>query len=47
MMDLGWDPREGIFPSLRLIVSWLLTVAHRKLIVLCLQPFTFYVTNYA
>ena len=28
MMDSGGDPREGIFPSLGLIVSWLLAVTH-------------------
>ena len=26
MMDSGWDPREGIFLSLGLIVHWLLAV---------------------
>ena len=26
MMDSGLDPREGIFPSLGLTVSWLLAV---------------------
>ena len=27
-MDVGQDPREGIFPSLGLIISWLLAVAY-------------------
>ena len=30
MMDSGRDPREGIFQSLGLIVSWLLAVAHSQ-----------------
>ena len=28
MIDMGWDAKEGIFPSLGLTVSWLLAVAH-------------------
>ena len=28
MMDTGWDPREGILPSLGFIVSWLLAVTN-------------------
>ena len=28
MMDVGRNPREGIFPSLGLIVSWLLAVTN-------------------
>ena len=34
MMDLSRNPREGIFPSLGLIVlaAWLLAVAHKQVI---------------
>ena len=28
MMDSGRDPRKGLFSTFRLIVSWLLAVAH-------------------
>ena len=31
-MDAGWDPCEGIFPSIGLIVSWLLAVAYKHYI---------------
>ena len=29
MMDSGGDPREGLFPSLGLIVSWFLAVTKK------------------
>ena len=39
MMDLGKDPREGIHAFLRLIVSWLLAMAHRILLFFYLDDF--------